>query len=154
MCYNLYMIDNNIDLLKSIKTDESDITSDLNMLKLAYMGDSIYENLIRDYIINKYTDKLKMNDIHKKTTSLVCASTQAKIVDKMIEDGFLNEKEVDIFKSARNSHSMTKSKNSSIVDYRKATGFEAVFGYLYFKNDLVRLKELFQYTCKFIDNLL
>ena len=55
MCYNLYMIDNNIDLLKSIKTDESDITSDLNMLKLAYMGDSIYENLIRDYIINKYT---------------------------------------------------------------------------------------------------
>ena len=148
------MIEDNIALLKSMNIHTKDITTDLNMLKLAYMGDSIYENLVRDHIISIYTDKLKMNDIHKKTISLVCAKTQAMIIDKMIEDNFLTEKEIDVFKSARNTHSMTKSKNSSIVDYRKATGFEAVFGYIYFKADFVRLKEIFQYTCKFIDNLL
>ena len=132
-----------INLLKSIDDNKQDITKNLNMLKLAYMGDSIYENLVRDYVIQTYTDKLKMNDIHKITTSFVCASMQSKIIDKMIDDSFLNENEIDIFKSARNCHNMTKSKNSSIVEYRKATGFEAVLGYLYFKKDFDRLDEIF-----------
>ena len=144
------MSEKSIDLLKNINNNKNDITSDLNMLKLAYMGDSIYENLIRDYVINTYKDKLKMNDFHKKTTSFVCAFMQAKIIDKMIDDNILSEKEIDIFKSARNTHSMTKSKNSSIVDYRKATGFEAVLGYLYFKNDFDRLKELFDFIKEMI----
>ena len=134
-----------IELLKSIKNDSADITGELNMLKLAYMGDSIYENLIRDYVINTYTDKKKMNDMHKITTSFVCASTQSRLIDKMIDDSFLKDNEIDIFKSARNCHSATKSKNSSIVEYRKATGFEAVLGYLYFKNDFERLGEIFCY---------
>ena len=132
-----------IDILKSINNNEQDITMNLNMLKLAYIGDSIYENLIRDYVIHTHTDKLKMNDIHKITTSFVCASMQSKLIDKMIDDNFLKDNEIDIFKSARNCHNMTKSKNSSIVEYRKATGFEAVLGYLYFKKDFDRLEEIF-----------
>ena len=144
------MENNAIDLLKSINDNENDIIKNLNMLKLAYMGDSIYENLIRDYVINTYTDKLKMNDIHKITTSFVCANMQSKIIDKMIDDNFLNDKEIDIFKSARNCHNTTKSKHSSIVDYRKATGFEAVLGYLYFKKDYDRLKQLFDYVKQII----
>ena len=102
-------------MLKSINNNEQDITKNLNMLKLAYMGDSIYENLIRDYVIHTHTDKLKMNDIHKMTTSFVCASMQSKLIDKMLDDSILNDNEIDIFKSARNCHNITKSKNSSIV---------------------------------------
>lgn len=120
------------------------------MLKLAYMGDSIYENLVRDYVIHTHTDKLKMNDIHKITTSFVCAFMQSKLIDKMIDDNFLKDNEIDIFKSARNCHNMTKSKNSSIVDYRKATGFEAVLGYLYFKKDFDRLEEIFVWIKRFL----
>lgn len=139
------MIDKNIELYKNIKNNDDDITNNLTKIKLAYIGDSIYENLVRDYVINTYTDKLKMNDIHKITTSYVCASMQSKIIDKMIDDNFLTEKEIEVFKQARNSHSITKSKNSNIVDYRKATGFEAVLGYLYFKDNFSRLKEVFAY---------
>ena len=99
--------------------------------------------MIRDYVIHTHTDKLKMNDIHKITTSFVCASMQSKLIDKMLDDSILNDNEIDIFKSARNCHNITKSKNSSIVEYRKATGFEAVLGYLYFKKDFDRLEEIF-----------
>lgn len=142
-----------IDILKSINNNEQDIIKNLNMLKLAYMGDSIYENLVRDYVIHTHTDKLKMNDIHKITTSFVCASMQSKLIDKMIDDNFLKDNEIDIFKSARNCHNMTKSKNSSIVDYRKATGFEAVLGYLYFKKDYARLEELFVYMIRVLKTI-
>ena len=150
---------NNIKLLKLIngtkdlskrKANTDNITKYFDSLKLAYIGDSIYENFIRDYVLNKYKNTLKMNDIHKKVTSLVCASMQANIIDNMLTDDFLNEKEIEIFKNARNHHNMTKSKSSSIVDYRKATGFEAVIGYLYFENSFDRLKECFSYIERII----
>lgn len=89
----------------------------------------------------KYKDKLKIDEIHKETTKYVCAKAQSKMIDNLIDENILSEEEVEIYKSGRNAHTKSKSKNSSIVDYHKATGFECLIGYLYFE-DKNRLDEI------------
>lgn len=115
---------------------------DINSLKLAYVGDAIYSFLVRDYIIKNYQNNYKINDIHKIVSNIVCAKSQSEIIDFLINNNLLTEKEIEIYKESRNKHPHSKSKNSSIVEYRKATGFEAVIAYIYY-NDEKRLKELF-----------
>ena len=120
--------------------EESIIIDDLN--KLAYIGDAYFELYTRQKLVNLYGDSINMNDLHKINTNLVCAKSQSKYIDNLIENNILNEKELDIYKRSRNLHTNTKSKNSPVRDYRKATGFEALIGYLYLNNDLDRLNQI------------
>ena len=125
----------------------------INSLKLAYLGDAVYSFVVREYILNNYEQKYKMNDLHKVTSNIVCAKSQSEVIDYLIENNLLSEIEVEVYKNARNQHTHSKSKNSSIVDYRKATGFEALIAYDYY-NDKNRFYELIEiiksYIIKFI----
>ena len=124
-----------------------------NILYLAYIGDTIFDLFTRDFLLKKYISKFKMNELHKANSDLVCAKSQAEIIEKLIDSGVLTDEEISFYKHARNAHPHSKSKNSSIVDYRKATGFEALIGLLYFKKDIGRLKSIFEATSKCVDNI-
>lgn len=126
------------DLLKSLKNinseDKLDNPQNEQVLKLAFVGDTIFDLFTRDLLNRKYADKIKINELHKKNSELVCAKRQSKISDYLVNDVF-NDDEINFFKHARNAHSHSKSKNSSIVDYRKATGLEALLGLLFYKDE-------------------
>lgn len=126
------------DLLKSLKNinseDKLDNPQNEQVLKLAFVGDTIFDLFTRDLLNRKYADKIKINELHKKNSELVCAKSQSKISDYLV-NVVLNDEEIDFFKHARNAHSHSKSKNSSIVDYRKATGLEALLGLLFYKDE-------------------
>lgn len=89
---------------------------------LAFIGDGIYNVYIRTYLASKST--LKTGTLHKQSINYVSAKAQSKIIDKII-DG-LSEKELDIYKRGRNTNISTVSKNVDVIDYKKATGFEAL----------------------------
>lgn len=121
--------------LKSINTeDKLENPQNEHVLKLAFVGDTIFDLFTRDYLVRKYSNKIKISEMHKKNTELVCAKNQSMIIDTLVND-FLTEDEIDFFKHARNAHSHSKSKNSSIVEYRKATGLEALLGLLLYKDE-------------------
>lgn len=111
----------------------------LSPLQLAYIGDSVYELLVRTYLITK---GISVKDLHKATTNYVKAKAQAKYAHEL-EDK-LSEEEKGIIKKGRNAKSNTSPKNTDIIDYKYATGFECLFGYLYLMNQDERIKELFE----------
>ncbi len=128
-------------LLDSIRNEfdvkEVDIRT-YSPLTLAYIGDDVYDTIIRSIIVgraNQTPEKL-----HKKTSRLVKASTQAAMAEILAD--ILTEEEADIYRRGRNAKSYTSAKNASIIDYRKATGFEALVGYLYLSNRVDRILEL------------
>lgn len=110
----------------------------INPLVLAYIGDALYEIYIRNYIVHKYEGKV--HDFHRIATRFVKASGQAKIVH-VLENEF-SEEEWKIIKKGRNQKSATIPKNASISDYRYATGFECLLGYLYLKGEEERIDEI------------
>ena len=105
---------------------------------LAFLGDAVYELLIRTKVINH--GSMQVNKMHKKSASLVKAETQANII-KAIQDD-LTEEELAIYKRGRNAKSATTAKHATMMDYRMATGFEALVGYLYLQAQHDRLLEL------------
>lgn len=107
-------------------------------LVLAYIGDAVYEMMIRTVIVNE--GNMQVNKMHKRAKDLVKASAQAEMFYR-IED-LLTEEELGIYKRGRNAKSATKAKNATINDYRTATGFEALIGYLYLKKDFRRMTDL------------
>ena len=107
-------------------------------LTLAYIGDCIYDLIIKTMVVshgNKQVQKL-----HKETSSLVQASTQSLMMRKM--QAVLTEEEHAVYKRGRNAKSVSPAKNQSITDYRRATGFEALLGYLYLKKEWKRMMDL------------
>ena len=110
----------------------------LNPLVLAYIGDAVYELYVRMYISKN--GALKTNALHKASIGFVCAKAQANILDKIEEK--LSEEELNIVRRGRNANSNTIPKNASVADYKKATAFEALIGYLFLKNDIKRLEEI------------
>lgn len=125
-------------LLKDLKTISFDEKlkepQNEKVLKLAYVGDTIFDLFTRDFLFKKYKSTIKINEMHKLNSDLVCAKNQSKIAEYLI-DNVLTDEEIDFFKHARNSHSNSKSKSSSIVEYRKATGLEALLGLLLYKDE-------------------
>ena len=106
-------------------------------LALAFIGDGVYEIRVREKLIleaNKPADKL-----HKLTVERVCAEYQAKAVRKWLDEGLLNEQEMDIFKRGINA-----PKHSTVGEYRMATGLECLFGFLYLTGREERIGELFE----------
>ena len=102
-------------------------------LTLAYIGDSIYDLIIKSG--NKQVQKL-----HKETSSLVQASAQSMMMRAMQEE--LTDEERAVYKRGRNAKSVSPAKNQSITDYRRATGFEALIGYLYLQEKWKRMLDL------------
>lgn len=109
-------------------------------LVLAYIGDAVYEILVRRHLINKGTTKVK--DLHREAVKFVNAGTQARVVHAL-EDK-LTDTEIKVLKRGRNAKSGTSPKNVSMIDYRYGTALEALFGYLYLKGEDSRLAEIFE----------
>ena len=107
-------------------------------LTLAYIGDAVFDVVIRTLVVEK--GQRAANTLHRHTTRVVCAQTQAKMIDAV--HGGLSEEEQEIYRRGKNTKSHSGAKNASLSDYRKATGFEALCGYLFLKNDMERLMRL------------
>lgn len=109
----------------------------MSPLVLAYLGDTVYETYIREYLIRQNTQR-KVNDLHKLAIKYVKAKAQATIIHEIEIE--LTEEESKIYKRGRNQKSNTSPKNADIIDYKHATGFEALVGYLYLNNEIERLQ--------------
>lgn len=107
-------------------------------LALAYIGDSIFDVMVRTIEVSKVNKQV--NKYHRDVSRIVCAPAQAKMVLAIYDR--LTDEEQAVYKRGRNANSYTKAKNASRADYRKATGFEAVLGYLYLKEDFKRLTDI------------
>lgn len=113
-------------------------------LVLAYMGDAVFEILVRKYIVS--FGNAPVNELNKKARLIVNAGNQAKLY--LLLEEYLTEEEMTVMKRGRNAKSFTKAKNQSVTDYRHATGVEALFGYLYLKGNIDRINELFHICIK------
>lgn len=114
------------------------VPNEVAPLMLAHIGDAVYEVVIRSLVLSEGNRPIEK--VHREATSLVNAGFQAKLADILMP--LMTEEELDIYKRGRNAKSNTKAKNASISDYRKATGFEALVGFLYLCNRNDRMLEL------------
>ena len=121
----------------------------MSPLVLAYLGDTVYESYVREYLIRKNINK-KVNDLHKSAIKYVNAKAQATVIHAIEEE--LTEDEERIYKRGRNQKSHTSPKNADIIDYKHATGFEALIGYLYLSEDNERLKYIISKGIEIIEN--
>lgn len=112
---------------------------ELPSLTLAFVGDSVYDLLVREYLLT--TGKRQVGALNKDKVSMVCCSAQTKALDKITDT--LSEEEEAVFKRGRNVQVNSVPRNSSLKDYHTATGFEALFGYLYLSGRVERIRELF-----------
>ena len=110
-------------------------------LALAYMGDSVFEIIVRKKLMEKAN--MPVNTLHKMAKNYVSAAAQSEIFKKI--EPVLTEEEMGVYKRGRNSKPYTKAKNASVEDYSRATGVEALFGYLYLMERHERLDELSGY---------
>lgn len=121
---------------------------DISPLSLAYIGDAVYEVYVRTHIMKDAN--MPVNKLHKAATEYVKAKAQSDIIQAIADK--LTEEETAVYKRGRNAHSNTSAKNADIVDYRRATGFEALIGYLYLSGDNIRLKEIIDMSIDYINN--
>lgn len=126
------------DYMKKIFSMQEMDIREYSPLTLAYIGDSIYDLIIKSLVINRGNKQVQK--LHKETSSLVQASAQSKMMRAMQEE--LTDEERAVYKRGRNAKSVSPAKNQSITDYRRATGFEALLGYLYLKEDWKRMLDL------------
>lgn len=110
----------------------------MSPLVWAYMGDAVYEKYIREYVINQ--GMCKNGLLHKKSIKYVCAKAQANILKKIEEN--LTEEEKEIVRRGRNVNPHSHAKNAELMDYKYATAFEALIGYLYLIENTERLEEI------------
>ena len=128
---------NLIQLKELFHLEDQDLRS-YSPLTLAYIGDGVYELIIRTILVKK--GNCPVNRLHKKASSLVKAGAQSAIMEVIEEE--LTPEELSVYRRGRNAHSPTIAKHATMVDYRRATGFEALMGYLYLKEDYTRMLTL------------
>lgn len=122
------------------KFDELDVRR-VHPLVLAYIGDTIYDLFVRTYLIMAYN--VPVYQLHIKTIDFVRAKGQADTLRNI--EKFLTQEELDIVRRGRNAKSGTIPKNATVADYRLATGFESLLGYLYLTRKDERLFEILDY---------
>ena len=118
-------------------------------LALAYLGDAVYELAIRTFVMNH--GNTQVNKMHKKTAGLVKAEAQANFYKVLEEE--LTEEEKAVYRRGRNAKSVTMAKHAKMKDYRMATGFEALMGYLYLTEQMERMAELLGHGLKKLGEL-
>lgn len=115
-------------------------TDQVNSLVLAYLGDSVYELLIRDYFIKQGINKV--NNLQQKVTKYVSAKAQSKYINYLIDNKYLSENEIEVIKRGRNAKVFSHPKNTDILTYKWATALECLFGYLYINENKKRINEI------------
>ena len=132
--------------------EEKNFSNSKNMqsLSLAYVGDGIFDLYVREYILKNHLGKI--NSLHKKTSTIVNASAQAKFLTYLLAENFLTKEELEIANRAKNKKNNTKAKNATIMEYKLATALEAIFGYNYLEKNFSRLNELFSFIIKKIED--
>ena len=115
-------------------------TVEINSLVLAYLGDTIYENYVRKYLISSGISNV--NDLQKNAVDFVSAKNQAKFLKEMISISFFNADEMDVIMRARNYKTTSHPRNCDIITYKLATGLEALIGYLDLENKKERIDEI------------
>ena len=128
---------NLIQLKELFHLEDQDLRS-YSPLTLPYIGDGVYELIIRTILVKK--GNCPVNRLHKKASSLVKAGAQSAIMEVIEEE--LTPEELSVYRRGRNAHSPTMAKHATMADYRRATGFEALMGYLYLKEDYTRMLTL------------
>ena len=128
---------NLIQLKELFHLEDQDLRS-YSPLTLSYIGDGVYELIIRTILVKK--GNCPVNRLHKKASSLVKAGAQSAIMEVIEEK--LTPEELSVYRRGRNAHSPTMAKHATMADYRRATGFEALMGYLYLKEDYTRMLTL------------
>ena len=116
---------------------------EINVLVLAYLGDTIYEDYIRRYLIKSGIGNV--DSLQTESIKYVSAVNQSKYLLEMIDKSFFEEDELSIIKRARNYKGKTKPKNCDVASYNNATGLEALIGYLDLSNDKSRIEEIMNY---------
>ena len=116
---------------------------EINVLVLAYLGDSIYENYIRKFLINKGI--ANVNDLQTESIKYVSAVNQARYLQLMLDNDFLTDEEIDVFKRARNYKTTSHPKSCDIITYKYATGLEAVIGFLDLTNNTERIDKIMNF---------
>lgn len=133
-------------LKEAMNLPDNDIRT-FSPLTLAYIGDGIYDLIIRTMVVKR--GNAPVNKLHKVVSGMVKASAQMKIFH-VIEE-CLSAEELTVYKRGRNAKSFTTAKNASMSDYRTATGFEALIGYLYLEDDMNRIMELINIGLEKVD---
>ncbi len=125
------------DIREYFHVPEADIRT-YSPLALAYIGDGVYDLVIRSLVVAK--GNTRAGQLHSHTSHLVKAHTQSELMTQLMPH--LTEEEEAYYRRGRNAKSPTMAKNASMHDYRRATGFEALMGYLYLTDQVGRLLEL------------
>lgn len=115
----------------------------INVIALAYLGDSVYEVYIRDMLIRRGIQKVEL--LQKEAVRYVSARGQARILSNLMDNNLLSDEELDVVKRGRNYKRSSHPKNTDIITYKMSTGFEALIGYLYLDNNFERLREILKY---------
>ncbi len=107
-------------------------------LTLAYIGDGVYDLLIRTVVVGR--GNMRTDELHRRTSHIVKAQTQAAMAEALLPE--LTDAEADVYRRGRNAKSYTMAKNATMADYRRATGFEALVGWLYLNGETERIVAL------------
>lgn len=116
---------------------------EINSLVLAYLGDTVYEGYVREYLINQRI--LNVGDLQKASLNYVSAKRQAYFLEQLMNRNFFTEEELDVLHRARNYRSGRHPKNCDILTYKHATALEAIIGYLHYLNREERVKEIMDF---------
>ena len=120
--------------LNEFGLEEQDLRT-YSPLTLAYIGDAIFELVVRTVLVERKNTQAEK--LHKAATKIVKAETQALMIEALKDE--LTEEEMAVYKRGRNAKAVTRAKNATMSEYRRATGFEALMGYLYLKGDMERM---------------
>ena len=121
----------------------------MNVITLAYLGDSVYEVYVREHLIKMGISLVE--NLQREAIKYVSAKSQSKIVKWLTDNNYLNNDELDIIKRGRNYKRGSHPKNTDIITYKNSTGFEALIGYLYLDNKIDRLDEIIRYILEEYD---
>ncbi len=143
-------MEESLDFLQQIKDSfglkEVDIRT-YSPLTLAYIGDAVYDLIFRTMVVGK--GNTSANKLHNKTVQYVKAPAQAQLIESILNR--LTEEESSVYKRGRNAKPYTMAKNATMAEYKKATGWEALVGYLYLQGRMERILELIQIGLHNID---
>lgn len=134
-----------MDVLRNSDVDQ------LNALALAYMGDAVFEQAVREHLLR--SGRVKPNTLHRQSTAFVSAKAQATVLKRLTEEEFLTEAELAVMRRGRNAKSGTVPKNTDVQTYNFSTAFEAVLGWLYLKKQEERLEEVVSYAIEIVEEL-
>ncbi len=123
----------------------------LNALALAYMGDAVYEQAVREHLLR--SGRVKPNVLHREATKYVSAKSQAVILQEMMSGDYLTEEEAAIMRRGRNAKSGSIPKNTDVGTYKNSSGFEAVLGFLYLLGRTERIAEFIVESIRIIETV-